>query len=153
MSTVVAVSRNEAYAFSKPVREQIILVAGIGVEGDAHAGTTVKHRGRVRADPTQPNLRQVHLLPAELFEEVREEGYDVGPGQLGENVTTRDIDLRRLPPAPSSDSGLRMPMPRRPRKVPGPGRTIPRLRLTIMRRLRTVPPRWPVFSRSRMRPP
>lgn len=96
-AVVAAVSRNEAYAFSKPVRRQIILLAGVGVEGDAHAGTTVKHRSRVRADPSQPNLRQVHLLAAELFDEVRAHGYDVAPGQLGENVTTRGIDLLRLP--------------------------------------------------------
>jgi MOSC domain-containing protein YiiM len=97
VSVVVAVSRNGTYAFSKPVREQIMLVAGLGVDGDAHAGTTVKHRGRVRSDPSQPNLRQVHLLAAELFDEVREQGYEVAPGQLGENVTTRGIDLLRLP--------------------------------------------------------
>jgi MOSC domain-containing protein YiiM len=96
-AVVVAVSRNEAYAFSKPVREQIILLAGVGVEGDAHAGATVKHRSRVRADPSQPNLRQVHLLHAELFDDVRAQGYEVGPGQLGENVTTRGLDLLRLP--------------------------------------------------------
>jgi MOSC domain-containing protein YiiM len=96
-ATVVAVSRNGAYAFSKPVREQITLVAGVGVAGDAHAGTAVKHRSRVRADPSQPNLRQVHLMAVELLAEVREEGYDVAPGQLGENVTTRGIDLLRLP--------------------------------------------------------
>jgi MOSC domain-containing protein YiiM len=94
---VAAVSRNEAYAFSKPVRDQIILVAGVGVAGDAHAGTRVKHRSRVRADPSQPNLRQVHLLAAELFEEVVERGYEVAAGQLGENVTTRGVDLLRLP--------------------------------------------------------
>lgn len=96
MSVVVAVSRNGTYAFSKPVREEIMLVAGLGVEGDAHAGTTVKHRSRVRSDPSQPNLRQVHLLAAELFDEVRQQGYEVAPGQLGENVTTRGIDLLRL---------------------------------------------------------
>jgi MOSC domain-containing protein YiiM len=97
VSVVVAVSRNGTYAFSKPVREEIMLVAGLGVEGDAHAGTTVKHRSRVRSDPSQPNLRQVHLLAAELFDEVRQQGYEVAPGQLGENVTTRGIDLLRLP--------------------------------------------------------
>lgn len=97
MSVVVAVSRNGTYAFSKPVRDRIRLIAGLGVEGDAHAGTTVQHRSRVRADPSQPNLRQVHLLAAELFDEVREHGYEVAPGQLGENVTTRGIDLLRLP--------------------------------------------------------
>jgi MOSC domain-containing protein YiiM len=98
VSVVVAVSRNGTYAFSKPVRDRIRLLAGLGVEGDAHAGTTVQHRGRVRADPSQPNLRQVHLLAAELFDEVREQGYEVAPGQLGENVTTRGIDLLGLPP-------------------------------------------------------
>jgi MOSC domain-containing protein YiiM len=97
VSVVVAVSRNGTYAFSKPAREHIMLVAGLGVDGDAHAGTTVKHRSRVRSDPSQPNLRQVHLLAAELFDEVREYGYEVAPGQLGENVTTRGIDLLRLP--------------------------------------------------------
>jgi MOSC domain-containing protein YiiM len=94
---VVAVSRNAAYTFSKPVRDEITLVPGAGVEGDVHGGVTVRHRSRVRADPTQPNLRQVHLIAAELFDEVRDHGYDVAPGQLGENVTTRGIDLLGLP--------------------------------------------------------
>jgi MOSC domain-containing protein YiiM len=94
---VAAVSRNERYSFSKPKRDEIVLVAGLGVEGDAHAGVTVKHRFRVAADPTQPNLRQVHLIQDELFDELREEGFDVQPGQLGENVTTRGIDLLSLP--------------------------------------------------------
>jgi MOSC domain-containing protein YiiM len=95
--TVTAVSRNETYSFSKPVRDEIVLVAGLGIEGDAHAGVTVKHRGRVVADPTQPNLRQVHLIHDELFDELRAQGYDVLPGQLGENVTTKGIDLLGLP--------------------------------------------------------
>jgi MOSC domain-containing protein YiiM len=95
--TVTAVSRNEIYAFTKPVHDEITLVAGFGVEGDAHAGVTVKHRGRVKADPTQPNLRQVHLIHGELFEEVRRQGYEVAPGQLGENVTTSGLDLLALP--------------------------------------------------------
>ena len=73
------------------------LIEGIGVEGDAHAGTTVKHRSRVRQDPAQPNLRQVHLIQAELFEELRDAGFDVEPGSMGENVTTRGIDLLALP--------------------------------------------------------
>jgi MOSC domain-containing protein YiiM len=95
--TVVAVSRNDMYSFSKPVRDEITLLAGVGVEGDVHAGLTVRHRGRVKADPTQPNLRQVHLIQGELFDELREQGYEVAPGQLGENVTTRGIDLLALP--------------------------------------------------------
>lgn len=94
---VVAVSRNAAYTFSKPVRDEITLIAGIGVDGDVHAGVTVRHRSRVRSDPTQPNVRQVHLIPAELFDELRDSGYDVAPGQLGENVTTRGIDVLGLP--------------------------------------------------------
>jgi MOSC domain-containing protein YiiM len=94
---VTAVSRNGIYAFTKPVRDEITLIAGFGVEGDAHAGVTVKHRGRVKADPTQPNLRQVHLIQGELFDEVRGQGYEVAAGQLGENVTTSGIDLLGLP--------------------------------------------------------
>jgi len=96
-AVVIAVSRNEIYAFTKPARDVITLVAGRGVDGDAHEGLTVKHRGRVRADPTQPNLRQVHLMQGELFDEVGTLGYDVAAGQLGENVTTRGIDLLALP--------------------------------------------------------
>ncbi|MFB9335106.1 MOSC domain-containing protein [Actinoplanes octamycinicus] len=95
--TVVAVSRNDAYTFTKPTRDEIVLVAGLGVEGDIHAGITVRHRGRVAADPTQPNLRQVHLIQAELFDEVAGKGFDVPAGGLGENVTTRGLDLLGLP--------------------------------------------------------
>jgi MOSC domain-containing protein YiiM len=94
---VTSVSRNEAYRFSKPVRDEIILVPGLGVQGDVHAGVTVKHRGRVAADPTRPNLRQVHLIHAELHEELRAQGFDVAPGQLGENVTTKGLGLLALP--------------------------------------------------------
>ena len=93
---VEAVGASAGHSFSKPVREAIQLLAGLGVEGDAHCGATVKHRSRVAADPTQPNLRQVHLIHAELFEELRTRGFTVGPGGLGENVTTRGIDLLGL---------------------------------------------------------
>src|SRR3954471_14754002 len=95
--TVAAVSCNDTYAFTKPVRGEIVLVAGVGVAGDVHAGVHVKHRGRVRADPTQPNLRQVHLIQQELFAEVGDKGYAVAAGNLGENVTTTGIDLLGLP--------------------------------------------------------
>ncbi|MEV5984956.1 MOSC domain-containing protein [Streptomyces sp. NPDC052051] len=95
--TVGAVSSNGVYSFTKPNRESIRLLAGLGVEGDVHAGVTVKHRSRVRQDPTQPNLRQVHLIHEELFDEVRMAGFEVAAGQLGENVTTRGIDLLSLP--------------------------------------------------------
>ncbi|MER5355451.1 MOSC domain-containing protein [Kitasatospora sp. NPDC002551] len=95
--TVAAVSSNGEYSFTKPNRESITLLAGLGVEGDVHAGVTVRHRSRVAQDPTQPNLRQVHLIHEELFAEVGEHGFAVAPGELGENVTTRGIDLLGLP--------------------------------------------------------
>ncbi|MFE9452605.1 MOSC domain-containing protein [Streptomyces sp. NPDC006739] len=95
--TVTAVSCNGEYSFTKPNRESINLLAGLGVEGDVHSGVTVKHRSRVAKDPTQPNLRQVHLIHEELFEEVAGAGFRVAPGELGENVTTRGIDLLGLP--------------------------------------------------------
>jgi MOSC domain-containing protein YiiM len=94
---VTAVSRNGVYSFTKPVREEITLIAGLGVEGDVHAGVNVRHRSRVGVDPAQPNLRQVHLIQGELFDEVRRQGYAVAPGNLGENVTTNGIDLLGLP--------------------------------------------------------
>jgi MOSC domain-containing protein YiiM len=94
---VEAVSSHPAHAFSKTNRERIQLLAGLGVEDDAHAGQTVKHRSRVAKDPTQPNLRQVHLLHAELHEELRAKGFRVAAGQMGENITTRGIDLLSLP--------------------------------------------------------
>jgi MOSC domain-containing protein YiiM len=94
---VAAVSSNERYSFTKPNRESITLLAGLGVEGDVHAGTTVKHRFRMRRDASQPNLRQVHLIHEELFEELRAAGFEVTAGALGENVTTRGIDLLGLP--------------------------------------------------------
>jgi MOSC domain-containing protein YiiM len=94
---VVAVSRSESHTFSKANRASITLLAGLGVEGDAHLGETVKHRSRVARDPSQPNLRQVHLVHEELHDELAEAGYSVGHGQLGENVTTRGLDLLGLP--------------------------------------------------------
>lgn len=97
MSIVVAVARDEGHRFSKPVLPAIRLLAGLGVEGDAHCGTMVKHRSRVAVDPTQPNLRQVHLIHTELFDELAEGGFSLRPGEMGENVTTRGIDLLSLP--------------------------------------------------------
>lgn len=98
---VVAVSRSAAHTLSKPNEGGIRLLAGLGVAGDAHAGETVKHRSRVARDPKQPNLRQVHLihaeLHAELHDELRAAGFELVPGQMGENVTTRGIDLLGLP--------------------------------------------------------
>jgi MOSC domain-containing protein YiiM len=94
---VEAVHRDGEHRFSKSGVAEIVLLTGLGVEGDAHAGTTVQHRSRVRRDPTQPNLRQVHLMHAELLERVTDLGFDVQPGALGENVTTRGVDLLGLP--------------------------------------------------------
>src|SRR3954452_21275116 len=94
---VVSVSRCPVHAFSKAPTDGIVLRAGLGVEGDAHAGITVKHRSRVAMDPTQPNLRQVHLIHAELHDELVAAGFAVGPGDMGENVTTRGIDFLGLP--------------------------------------------------------
>ncbi|WP_327231910.1 MOSC domain-containing protein [Streptomyces murinus] len=95
--SVTAVSSNGVHSFSKPNRPSITLLTGLGVEGDVHAGVTVKHRSRVAQDPTQPNLRQVHLIQEELFAEVGAAGFRVAPGELGENITTRGLDLLALP--------------------------------------------------------
>ena len=95
--TVIAVSRSSGHTMSKPNRDLIRLLAGLGVEGDAHSGKTVKHRSRVARDPTQPNLRQVHLIHGELLDELAESGFAVSAGQMGENVTTRGVDLLGLP--------------------------------------------------------
>ena len=94
--TVTAVSRSATHTLVKPNHDSIKLMAGLGVEGDAHLGTTVKHRSRVARDPTQPNLRQVHLVHAELHDELRQAGFAVAPGQMGENVTTSGVDLLGL---------------------------------------------------------
>jgi MOSC domain-containing protein YiiM len=95
--TVIAVSRASTHGPRKQTRERVRLVAGSGVEGDAHAGPTVRHRSRVARDPGQPNLRQVHLLGAELHDELRADGLAISPGEMGENVTTRGVDLLALP--------------------------------------------------------
>jgi MOSC domain-containing protein YiiM len=94
---VVAVSASPAHTMAKAPQPAVRLLAGLGVEGDAHLGTTVKHRSRVRRDPTQPNLRQVHLIHAELHDELRALGFSLTAGQMGENITTRGIDLLGLP--------------------------------------------------------
>ncbi len=95
--SVVAVSSHPTHAFSKQVHDQITLIAGEGVEGDAHRGVTVKHRSRVAVDPSQPNLRQVHLVHHELHDELTGRGFDISPGDMGENITTVGIDLLSLP--------------------------------------------------------
>lgn len=95
--TVIAVARSATHTMRKPIAASIRLLAGLGVDGDAHQGERVKHRSRVVRDPTQPNLRQVHLVHAERFDELRASGFDLAPGQMGENVTTAGLDLLALP--------------------------------------------------------
>jgi hypothetical protein len=97
VGVVTAVSRDSTHNFTKPNVDSIELIAGLGVKGDAHLGETVQHLVRVREDPTRPNLRQVHLIHSELHEELTREGFKIGPGDIGENITTRGIDLLSLP--------------------------------------------------------
>ena len=96
-ATIVAVSRSPGHTLAKPNQGAIRLLARLGVEDDAHMGVTVKHRSRVAKDPSQPNLRQVHLIHAELHDELQTAGYRLAPGVMGENVTTRGLDLLGLP--------------------------------------------------------
>lgn len=97
MASVVAVSLSPRYSFTKPTSFEIRLLQGLGIDGDVHNGVTVKHRSRMRQDPTLPNLRQVHLIHEELHDELRAAGFRVGPGVMGENITTRGLDLLGLP--------------------------------------------------------
>ena len=94
---VIAVNINPDHSFSKTPVKEIKLIVGQGVEGDAHMGEKVKHRSRVRQNPDQPNLRQVHLIHKELFDELRLQGHPIEPGQIGENITTENIELLALP--------------------------------------------------------
>jgi MOSC domain-containing protein YiiM len=93
----VAVAADPGHHFSKPTRDRIVLVERHGVEGDAHAGPFVRHRYIARRQPPQANLRQVHLIPSELFAALLRAGFDVGAGDLGENITTAGLDLERMP--------------------------------------------------------
>ena len=96
---VKAVALSSEHGFHKTTQPRIVLRTGLGVEGDAHAGQTVQHLSRIARDPTQPNLRQVHLIHAELFDELAQSGFVVKAGELGENITTRGIPLLELPRA------------------------------------------------------
>ncbi len=93
---VTSVSASATHSFGKDGKDSIRLITGVGVAGDAHGGRTVQHRSRVARDPSQPNLRQLHLIHAELHDELRTAGFGVAAGEMGENVTTRGIDLLRL---------------------------------------------------------
>ena len=94
---VIAVSRSAKHTFSKPNQKSIILIEGLGVEGDAHAGKMVKHRYLVKCDPERPNLRQVHLIQGELLDKLQKKSFLAAPGQLGENIMTKGVDLLSLP--------------------------------------------------------
>ncbi|MHC4046740.1 MOSC domain-containing protein [Bradyrhizobium sp. 23AC] len=94
---VVAVAADRGHHFSKPLRDKITLVQGHGVEGDAHAGAFVRHRYLARRRPRLANLRQVHLIPSELFASLAKAGFDIGAGELGENITTADLNLEGMP--------------------------------------------------------
>ena len=126
--TVQAVSRSAAHEFSKNTCSCIQLLAGRGVEGDAHLGPTVQHRSRVAVDPTQPNLRQVHLIHGELHDELQSHGYAVAAGDMGENITTRGLEVLALPrgtrlhlgaTAVVEITGLRNPCAQLDRFLPG----------------------------------
>ncbi len=95
--TISSLSSASGHAFKKTSRQAVRLLEGLGIEGDAHCGATVKHRSRVAIDPSQPNLRQVHLIHGELHDEPRAAGFAVAPGDMGENITTRGLDLLALP--------------------------------------------------------
>lgn len=94
---VLALSKSDSHTFNKFNCDAITLQEGLGVEGDAHMGATVKHRSRVAQDPSQPNLRQVHLMHAELFVELATKGFSLSAGMMGENITTVGVDLLGLP--------------------------------------------------------
>ncbi|PKV51567.1 hypothetical protein ATE84_3655 [Aquimarina sp. MAR_2010_214] len=94
---IIGVSKSQSHTFNKFSYEHITLIKGLGVKGDAHMGKTVKHRSRVLKDPTQPNLRQVHLIHSELFEELKKKGFYIKKGEVGENITTIGVDLLSLP--------------------------------------------------------
>ena len=96
-TSVVAVARDASHGFSKKLVSEIRILDGLGVEGDAHLGKTLKHRSRMDVDPTKPNLRQVHLIHLERFVEVGKKGFRIRPADLGENITTEGIDLLALP--------------------------------------------------------
>lgn len=97
MGWVKSVGRSGSHEFSKPPCGSVRLIEGLGVEGDAHLGVTVQHRSDIRRDPTRPNLRQVHLIHEELFDELRAKDFNVAAGAMGENITTSGVDLLRLP--------------------------------------------------------
>jgi len=95
--TIVSVNKSSTHTFSKPNQDKIVLLSGLGVEGDAHMGEKVKHRSRVAKNPDQPNLRQVHLIHSELHDELNASGFHVSAGEMGENITTRGLDVLGLP--------------------------------------------------------
>ena len=143
---VVAVSLGPTHTFSKHPQPQIHLLAGLGVQGDAHCGATVRNRYRARRDPTQPNLTQVHLLHTELLAALRESGFHLHPGDLGENITTSGIDLLTLPASTHLHIG-----PEAVLKITGlrtPCVQMNRLRPGLMAAAFTYPPHGRKFPRA-----
>jgi len=96
---VMSVNQAARHDVRKTPVAALHLRSGLGADGDAHYGATVQHRYDRRRDPSRLNLRQVHLIGAELLEELGRAGYRIAPGDLGENITTADIDLASLPAA------------------------------------------------------
>jgi MOSC domain-containing protein YiiM len=79
---IAAISVSTKKGGGKANVAEAVLVASHGIEGDAHAGDW---------------HRQVSLLAIESVELMRERGAGVGPGDFGENITTRGLDLATLP--------------------------------------------------------
>ncbi len=97
LQTIIALSKSPFHTFTKTPEHSVRLLEGLGVDGDTHSGKTDQHRSHAARNPNAPNLRQVHLIHSELHDELREKGFKVGPGQMGENITTRGVDLLSLP--------------------------------------------------------
>ena len=82
VAQVIAVCISERKGEKKSDVGRCLLLDGLGLDGDAHAG--YQHR-------------QVSLLAEESIQKIREKGIDVGPGDFAENLTTSGIDLVSLP--------------------------------------------------------
>jgi MOSC domain-containing protein YiiM len=97
LPAVSGVYVNDKHTFSKSSKAAIRLIKDFGVEGDCHAGPVDQHLFHLRRFGQHPNLRQVHLIHTELFDELALKGHAVRPGDLGENIATRNIELLKLP--------------------------------------------------------
>jgi len=84
MGKIIAVCRSDEKGTKKEVVTEVTLKEDYGVENDAHADCAAH--------------RQVSLLARESIEKMRNMGFDVGPGDFAENITTEGIDLPSLKP-------------------------------------------------------